>query len=409
MSTIIGSRNRLNPAPTTIPENAGRRRPVWGEAWKMIVAFLTGALLLIVNYGLSVELGADEDNPIFGVILLTDLFLGLTAIMLLPFRRRTPVAAGLIAGLIGGFSSFAVPAGLIILVSVSTRRRWRETAAVLTAWLVSIGVVEASGLTFSLTPAPASEVFFALVLAALVLAGAVVTGMFIGNRRDLLVSLQERAALAEADQQLRMQQARDHERTRIAREMHDGLGHRLSLIAMHASALRYRTDLGQDETASAVNIVHESSRHALKELREVLGVLRDPQSPLGESPQPDAKELVALTALEPNVNLILRVAPADIPSTTSRHIYRIVQECMTNARKHAPGSKVTVSLTGTAGENLNLSIINALRPEKSQALPTGGFGLIGIEERAKAVGGTMTVHTTADEHRIDIVLPWPAQ
>jgi signal transduction histidine kinase len=375
----------------------------------MLVAFLAGALLLVVNSGLSVEMGADEGNPLFGVILFADLVLGLTALVLLPFRRRTPVTVGLIAGLIGGFSSFAVPAGLIILVSVAVRRRWRETAAVLTAWLVSIGVVEASGLTFSLTPAPASEVFFALVLGAFVLAGAVVTGMFIGNRRDLLVALQERAALAEADQQLRMEQARDHERTRIAREMHDGLGHRLSLIAMHASALRYRTDLGQDETASAANIVHESSRRALKELREVLGVLRDPQSPLGESPQPDAQELEALTALEPNVNLMLHVAPADIPSTTSRHIYRIVQECLTNARKHAPGCEVTVSLTGTAGENLNLSIVNALRPEKPQTLPTGGFGLVGIEERAKAVGGTMTVHTTADEHRIDVVLPWPAQ
>ena len=149
----------------------------------MLVAFLAGALLLVVNSGLSVEMGADEGNPLFGVILFADLVLGLTALVLLPFRRRTPVTVGLIAGLIGGFSSFAVPAGLIILVSVAVRRRWRETAAVLTAWLVSIGVVEASGLTFSLTPAPASEVFFALVLGAFVLAGAVVGDIAHGDRR----------------------------------------------------------------------------------------------------------------------------------------------------------------------------------------------------------------------------------
>ena len=66
---------------------------MWGEAWRMIVAFLAGALLLIVNFGLSVELGADEGNPLFGVVFLADLVLGLTALVLLPDRKRRPVAA----------------------------------------------------------------------------------------------------------------------------------------------------------------------------------------------------------------------------------------------------------------------------------------------------------------------------
>ena len=103
----------------------------------------------------------------------------------------------------------------------------------------------------------------------------VVGGMYIGSRRELLWTLRDRAERAEAEQALRVEQGRLNERTRIAREMHDVLGHRISLIAMHAGALAYRTDLTAAETRQTAELIQSTSHEALTDLRQVLGVLRD--------------------------------------------------------------------------------------------------------------------------------------
>ena len=100
-------------------------------------------------------------------------------------------------------------------------------------------------------------------------------GLYIGARRELIATLRDRADRAEREQAMRVAQARTNERARIAREMHDVLAHRISLVAMHAGALGYRTDLSRDETKRAADVISQNAHQALVDLREILGVLRD--------------------------------------------------------------------------------------------------------------------------------------
>ena len=101
------------------------------------------------------------------------------------------------------------------------------------------------------------------------------TGMYIGARRELVASLHDRAERAEREQALRVEQAQANERARIAREMHDVLAHRMSLVAMHAGALAYRTDLSPEQTRHAAEVIQANAHRALADLREVLGLLRE--------------------------------------------------------------------------------------------------------------------------------------
>ena len=125
-------------------------------------------------------------------------------------------------------------------------------------------------------------VAFAVIAAAI--------GMYIGARRDLLASLQDRAERAEREQELQVARAQAEERTRIAREMHDVLAHRMSLVAMHAGALAYRDNLTPDETREAAEVIQANSHRALTDLREILGVLREtnPDAPDAHQAPPAA-------------------------------------------------------------------------------------------------------------------------
>ena len=127
-------------------------------------------------------------------------------------------------------------------------------------------------------------------------------GMFVRARRQLIVSLRDRAERAEAEQQLRVAQARQLERTRIAREMHDVLAHRISLLSLHAGALEFRPDAPPEEVARAAGVIRASAHDALQDLREVIGVLRAETT--GEAthrsrPQPTLADLPALVARVP--------------------------------------------------------------------------------------------------------------
>lgn len=380
-------------------------RRAWGEVWRVLLALAGGAVSWAIVFGASVPAeSSDADDLRFGFFVLADLLVGLIAIALLPLRRMAPLTIGVITAFVAGFSAFGGVAALIVLVSVATRRRWVEIGAVIAAGLISFIVVE----TFDLHAGPPTEPGFELWylgLAAAFTAAVVAIGWAIGSRRELLASLRERARLSDAEQQLRLGQAREHERTRIAREMHDVLAHQLSLVAMHASALRHRPDLDAEQRAEAVAVVHERAQLALDDLRQVLGVLRDPHAAVEAAPQPSLDDLDALLADEPNARLELLVDPGAVPPTIGRHAYRIVQECLTNARKHAPGRPVTVRIEGSPGERLRISARNPLGGASGGER---GYGLIGIDERARSVGGTSSAAVVGGEHRVDVELPWAA-
>jgi signal transduction histidine kinase len=238
--------------------------------------------------------------------------------------------------------------------------------------------------------------------------------MFVRARRQLVFSLRERAQRAETEQQLRIEQARQQERARIAREMHDVLAHRISLLSLHAGALEFRPDAPPEEVARAAGVIRASAHQALEDLRAVIGVLRDvPDGDAPERPQPTIADLPAL--IEESRAAGMRVAydwrvSDDVPEAMGRNTYRIVQEGLTNARKHAHGSAVDVTIDGATGDGLAIEIRNRLPVGAGIAaeIPGTGTGIVGLSERASLAGGRLEHgRTEAGDYRLWAWLPWP--
>jgi signal transduction histidine kinase len=173
-----------------------------------------------------------------------------------------------------------------------------------------------------------------------------------------LVSLRDRAERAETEARLRAEQAQQRARDEIAREMHDVLGHRLSLLSVHAGALEFRPDASAEEIAGAAKVIRENAHQALQDLREVIGVLR---APVGELPQPtlaDVRQLVEESGRAGMRVDLAQEVDGTVPDLAGRTAYRIVQEALTNARKHAPGAEVHVTVAGGPGQGLAVEVAN---------------------------------------------------
>jgi len=240
-------------------------------------------------------------------------------------------------------------------------------------------------------------------------------GMFVRARRQ---SLRERAGRVEAEQELRVAEARQGERNRIAREMHDVLAHRLSLLSLHAGALELRPDAAPEEVARAAGVVRASAYQALEDLREVIGVLRtgvDRSDETPERPQPTLADLPDLVDQSRRAGMRVRLdwqtdALSAVPAGVGRSAYRIVQEGLTNARKHAPDGEVAVTVRATPGDGVTVEIRNPcpMGTGGGTAIPGAGIGLIGLTERAALAGGRLEHGPTpAGEFRLWAWLPWP--
>lgn len=374
----------------------------------MLAATLVGAVLWLIVHSEQQSGARPMPSPAWLDVL--DPVLGVAALVLMLFRRRWPLAIALATTALTALSVTAIgPAG-IALISLATHRRWAQVAVAGVAWLVSGAVYQ------ELRPASTSEDWANNVtITVLSLAFFIASGAFIGARRDLLASLRERVATAEREQSMRVAQARATERARIAREMHDALAHRLSLVAMQSGALAYRTDLTREETAQAAAVIRDNAHQALGELREVLGLLREVGEPETQPrrPQPtlaDLDDLVAETRAS-GVQLHATVAmddPGRVPETVSRHGYRIVQEALTNARKHAAGAPVELEVRAREGDGLRIVARNGIpKGSAAERMPASGMGLMGLTERARLTGGELTY---GSDRRGDFVLrawlPW---
>ncbi len=372
----------------------------WGHAWRTL-------LVLAISGVAWADLASWQWSHARWWFAL-DLGLGLLCLVLSFWRRRHPPAVAVAVAVLAAPSAFAGGAAALTLASLATRRRWREIIPVA---LLSV----ASAMTIEFANPVSDDDWRFIVPLALAFTGVTVAfGLYIGSRRELLATLRERAERAESAQALRMRQARIAERARIAREMHDVLAHRISLITLHAGALAYRDDLPPDEVRTTAGIIQDASHQAMIELREVLGVLREgPGDAVPELPQPDAADLPELIAEARTAGLRIEYEdshwPAAIPVATGRTLYRIVQEGLTNARKHARDTLVTVTLTGSPREGLTLRVHNPLRvgTDPSPA-PASGLGLVGVAERVELAGGRLTHRITPDRRFVlETWLPWP--
>jgi len=339
-----------------------------------------------------------------GAFALWFLAVNLTAIMVLPLRRRFPVGVALVGWVALVTSAGWVPFGLA-LFALAIRRRdaW--------LWVVTGCGVAAWALHLSLPPVMA--VLVAVMMTGLPLAA----GAYLGARRDLVASLRERADEAEQSSALRADQARLAERTRIAQEMHDVLAHRISLVALHAGGLEVRPDVRPEDVARSAALIGSTARAALADLRDVLGLLRTDTSAEGAdlAPQPRLADLPRLVATSAAAGIRVRLdwrlsaAPAEIeePPLIGRTVYRVVQEALTNVHKHARDAATTVVLSGCPGTGLVVEITN-VRPVAADALvPGAGVGLVGLRERVELAGGTFEAGPLAGGWRVRAGFGWP--
>ncbi|MFF8506531.1 sensor histidine kinase [Streptomyces sp. NPDC015492] len=345
-----------------------------------------------------------------GAVTIADQLLGAAGCCALWLRRRWPAGLAIGLSLLNLVAPVAAGALLASLFSVAVRRPFREVAAI-GALAVATSTVQAF-----IRPDPTTNTGLSIALGFTLILLVTAWGMLVRSRRQLVEALRERARRAEAEAELRAAQAQRLAREAIAREMHDVLAHRLTLLSVHAGALEFRPDAPPEQVARAAGVIRDSAHEALQDLREIIGVLRAPgeNGDGGDRPQPTLATLDALIdeSREAGADVVLDTTvdePSTVPAATGRTVYRIAQEGLTNARKHAPGTTVTVTVRGRPGEGLTVDVHNPAPDGPVPPVPGSGQGLIGLTERAVLAGGRME-HGPAPDGGFSLHawLPWPA-
>ena len=367
----------------------------------------TDALCLLIAFGGLVYGWSDSvRRHIAPGPLAADLVIGGLAGLAVVLRRRWPVGFAVVVGGCSLYARSAAGVAVIALFSLATRRRPAVVAPVAAGYAVA-------ALLGPLVRPDWSMSYRTDILPGLLVTAALVGwGMYVRARRQLVASLRERARRAEADQELRIAQARQLERHRIAREMHDVLGHRISLLSLQTGALALRAGTLPAEVAGALGQIRDTAHQAMGELREVIGVLGDDGAEAPARPQPTLGDLPHLVDecrdAGMRVRLDCQVAePEAIPATVGRSAYRVVREGLTNARKHAHDAEVTVRVQGAAGDGLTVEICNA-SPAGDGQPPGDGTGLIGLAERVSLAGGRLVHGRMAGQFQLRAWLPWPS-
>ena len=304
----------------------------------------------------------------------------------LPLRLRWPWLSMLIclpalAGLLGW------PVGIVALYRIG--RVYQRTSWVV-AWVV-VGVV-AQALPLQLKVAmPWQDRVMSVAFTLVGLAGPAAFGALMRVRRELVASLAELRRARAAELEARLEGARAAERARIAREIHDSIGHHSTLIAVQSAALAATTsDESVRETALSLRGL---AKESLAEMRAALGLLNESPA-LGLADLPSLLTRVCRAGLR--IEFDGDVVEGDTSPALGRAIYRIVQEALTNVTKHAPASAVRVKLI-RSGSGVLVSVVNGTPSRPAPRVDdSGGTGLEGLAERVRAVGGTLTTSVLPD-------------
>jgi signal transduction histidine kinase len=345
-----------------------------------------------------------------------DIAVGVVSVALVPLLARWLVPVAMLLSVLAALSPAATPPATLAVLLVA---RWRPLgiAAAVAGTGVAAHLIQGAWRSLGNLPYGWWAVLTVVAYAALV-----GWGTLLRAHTELVSSLRERAERAEADQARRVAEARAGERARIAREMHDVLAHRLSLLATYAGALSYRPDAPPEQLSRAAEVIRAGTHQALDELREVIGVLRSDESAdptAGGQPLPGMADLDRLIEESRAAGTPVEVDDGGldtsaVPETAGRTVYRVVQEGLTNARKHAPGSPVRVTLGGGPGGGLDVSVANRVPAAGSPAasvpaadsVPGTGMGLIGLAERLDLARGTLEHRRDAGEFLLHAWLPW---
>ena len=349
-------------------------------------------VLAVISVGaLWVEQPDSSDNQrradLLGVVL------ALASAIPLVWRRRRPAEVLGLAGLtsialeLAGYSNagpITVLVALYTVASIAERRRSLQALAVTATAVLVVLVANWDELT-------AIDVFANYV----VFGTAWILGDNVRTRRRYVAELEEKAVRMEAEREAQAERAAVAERTRIARELHDVVAHSVSMMTVQAGAARRLLDrTGADSDArDAVATVEATGREALAELRRAVGVLREDGEGSGTAPQPGVGDIAALVARAQDaglsVELTLEGEPRPLPSGVDLSAYRIAQEALTNAFKHAgPAHAVVRVCYGT--DALEVQVIDDGRGAAADPAPGGGGnGLVGMRERVAMFGGDL--------------------
>jgi signal transduction histidine kinase len=365
----------------------------------------------IVMFGMAIGISAavlaetwDNHSTAEAVI---DIVVGVVCCLSLWVRRSHPTGVGVLTGVCSIFSAFAAGPAVFALFNAAVRTPARTVTALVGLALVSTAV-------FPLLYPGGDSYLTQIVLGLLITAVIVGWGLFIRAQREVVRALRQRAEQLEAEQRLKVEQAREAERLRIAREMHDVLAHRVSLLTLHAGALEFRPDAPPDEIAEAAGVIRATAHAALEELRDIIGVLRE--GPIEDGPEPPQPTLAQVPALidesrAAGMDVRARLDAPEVPDALGRTVYRIVQEGLTNARKHAPGAAVDVTIEAH-DERLVVEVLSR-RPvavaarAAAERLPGAGTGLVGLGERVALAGGKLEHGPdAAGDFVLRATLPW---
>ncbi|CCH76332.1 putative Histidine kinase [Nostocoides japonicum T1-X7] len=376
---------------------------------------LDAGLLLLAVAALATSVGQGSSADRIGSVLAA------VALVVLLARRRQPLGSAVVAFAIimvgsqtapraSGLEFFAI---LAVFGTVGTLRSRRDAVV---AWVLGCATF---GTAMARNPSVGGAGDIALTLTfCTVIWGA---GLFGAERGRAAALAHARADAVEATRDAEVRDAADHERSRIAAELHDIVSHGLSIVVLQSVAARMALRDGEPEEAvdRRLDAVETTARDALADMRRMLGLIQvGPDSQPVSSPAAGLAELPALVAqlraagahieLETDDDLVV---PAGLDATA----YRIVQESLTNVVKHAPGAPATVRVHHE-GDRLRLSVCNALAGRSADALagrsadalPGAGRGLIGMRERVDLYDGTLEVGAEGDEFRVVATFPLPA-
>jgi signal transduction histidine kinase len=349
------------------------------------------SLMFAFAVAAAVSTAVTYQHRVSTALFVLNLALSVPACLSLWVRRRAPVAVAWLTVVLSAGSSGSVHAAEIAIFSAAIHARPRRALEATGGAIAAIAISCAIYLDVG---------FFAVWSAYAIVALAL--GSFVRVRRELVERLQ-------AEQQLRVRDARLTERARIAREMHDVLAHRISLLSVHAGALEVSTDASREEIAAAAGVIRTSARAAQEDLREVLGILRA-DADRETAPQPTLADVGHLIAVNREAGMEVTVVDElrgeEVPALAGRTVYRVLQEALTNARKHAFGQPVSISLAGAPGELISVEVRNRGGGRSGDHVGAGA-GLIGLAERLTLAGGTLSYGPLpGGGFRLAATLPW---
>jgi signal transduction histidine kinase len=370
------------------------------HALDVVVSLVVGAVITVGG----VLHGNGSDRTLVVV-------LGLGAAAALLARRRAPGLTLVVTGglalvllhIVPSAGATAVIAPAVALYSLAlTRGRASQLLAAVSA-IAAIVVVDA----FHAGSPTLLQTLGHVLLVAIPLLAAETHR----THRAYVSLLRERLELAERTREQEAERRAEQERMGIARDLHDVVAHTLTTINVQAATAAELLDRDPGHARGALETIEDASRDAIDELRAVLGVLRDGdtgEAPLAPAPGVETIPELVKASSESGVDVQLEVTgerPGRLPDAVSLAAFRIVQESLTNARRHAAGAPVHVSVAFEP-DSLAVAVENGASVQTKGNGTTPGVGIIGMTERASSVGGTLRAAPLAGGFRVDAELPY---